>query len=298
MKKLLAALLCVFFICSLAGCLKDTSEPPANELSLTLENYPVIDGSTANLPLAYALAQHFLGMTLDEAESFVNFNTTDFAYMNLADGACDLVLAYEASVTTIQWIEENEYYDSEFDYYPIGRDALVFIVSQLNPVESLTAQQVADIYAGDITNWKEVGGEDKEIVAFQRPEMSGSQTMLKKLVMNGRPLMDAPTELVESEMGGLIEALDRYSNEANAIGYSVYYYANFMYAKPNLRFLSIDGVAPTNETIKSSEYPYINEFYAVVRKSEPADSPARQLAEWLSTADGKALMEQTGYVTT
>lgn len=102
--------------------------------------------------------------------------------------------------------------------------------------------------------------------------------------------MEAPTELAPAEMGELIERLAEYNNAGNALGYSVFYYASYMYEKPGLKFLAVDGVAPTDETIADGSYPFLNDFYAVIRADEPAGSPARQIAEWLQTDEGKALI--------
>lgn len=148
------------------------------------------------------------------------------------------------------------------DQKAIGRDALVFIVNEENPVQSLSQQQLRDIYAGKITNWKDVGGADLPIVAFQRREDSGSQTLFQKLLIQGGELMDAPTELAPTEMGGLVDSIAEYNNTANAIGFSVYYYIDQMYSKPGLRLLAVDGVTPSNETIADQSYPLCNEFYA------------------------------------
>lgn len=70
---------------------------------------------------------------------------------------------------------------------PIGRDALVFLTNEKNPVKSLSRQQVSRIYSGAVTNWKELLGDDREIRAFQRPKDSGSQNLMEKLVMKGTP---------------------------------------------------------------------------------------------------------------
>lgn len=90
-----------------------------------------------------------------------------------------------------------------------------------------------------------------------------------KLVMQNLPLMEAPSERYPGEMGGLIDALASYNNEKNALGYSVYYYAKNMYSVPGLRLMAVDGVVPSEETIANGSYPFLNEFYAVIRKNEP-----------------------------
>ena len=179
---------------------------------------------------------------------------------------------------------------------PITRDALVFLVNADNPVTSLSQEEAVGIYSGKITNWSEVGGEDRPIVAYQRVEASGSQVMMRAQVMKDVEMVDAPTELRPGEMGELIDRVASYKNTANAIGYSVYYYAHNMYAQDGVRLLAIDGVQPSNETIASGEYPYCQDVYAVIRADEPEDSPARILFNYLQTEECRDLIEAAGYV--
>ena len=157
-------------------------------------------------------------------------------------------------------------------------------------------QQLKDIYAGTITNWKDVGGKDQEIIAFQRRADSGSQTLFQKLLIQGGPLMEAPTELAPTAMGELVDSIAEYNNSANAIGFSVYYYIDQMYSKPGLRLLAVDGVTPSNETIADQSYPLCNEFYAAILQDSAADSPERRIYEWLSTDAGRSCIEHSGYV--
>ena len=108
--------------------------------------------------------------------------------------------------------------------------------------------------------------------------------------------MSGPTELFPTEMGELIERLAEYNNAGSALGYSVFYYASYMYTKPGLKFLSVDGVFPSDETIADASYPLLNEYYAVYRADEPEDSPARQIAQWLTTEEGAACIRDAGYI--
>ncbi len=261
----------------------------------SFEEYPLVDGSTANLPLMAAVLSRVTGMEQSDAEAHTACTTTPGAYESLVNGTADLLLVYEAAEETKEMIENS---GVGLDLIPIGRDALVFIVNESNSVEGLTISQLTDIYTGKTANWKSLGGADSEIAAFQRSSDSGSQALFMKLLMKGKTPMQAPMEFYPTEMGELIEDLAEYNGSGNAIGYSVYYYANYMYSKPGLKFLAINGVAPSDESIASGEYPFINEFYAVVRSDEPADSPARQIAQWLATPDGKALITDAGYVST
>ena len=296
MKKKFTLLLALLMLLLAAGCTAGGSKKPEiikPSIGFTADEFPKLDGSTANIPLAQALAKLFLGMSDLAAEGFVNFNTTPASYKNLANGDCDLLLVYEASDETKQELDSM---GAELEYFPIGKDALVFIVNENNPVKSLTQQQIVDIYTGKIKNWNEVGGEKLDIAAFQRDPTSGSQALMKKLVMKDVPMAEAPTEFTPAEMGMLIDRLAEYDNSGGAIGYSVYYYASLMYARPGLRFIGVDGAEPNNETIAAGEYPYTNDFYAVLRRDEPADSPARKLAQWLSGSEGQKLIDSCGYV--
>lgn len=271
---------------------------PAEEISapsMDPEEYPDVDGSTATLPLSIALYQLVTGASAKEAETVIQHTKTTNAYYGLIfDYGADLVLAYEPSQAVYDSMKDN---GVKLNIKPIGRDALVFMANERNPVRSLTGQQVKDIYAGRIHNWNEVGGEARRIQAFQRPVNSGSQTLMDKLVMCGTAMdPEAPTSMVISEMGELIESVASYNNQENALGYSVYFYARNMYEKPGLRFMAVDGVMPDHDSIKDGSYPYVNEFYAAIREDEPADSKAHILFDWLTTEDGQMLVESLGYV--
>lgn len=257
------------------------------------DELPKLDGSTANIPMATLMVQRLLGISADQADALIDFSTTPNAYLALIEKKADLLLVYEADETIKEQIKESKV---QLEYHPIGYDALVFLTNDGNPVSSLTTKEIQDIYQGKITNWQAVGGEDKAIEAYQRPQNSGSQALLNKLVMKDLPLMEAPADRYPGEMGGLIDILATYKNTANSLGYSVYYYAQNMYNLPDLKLLQVDGIAPTNETISDKSYPFINEFYAVIRKNEPENSQTRQLLNWILSDAGKQTVRDAGYV--
>ena len=232
---------------------------------LTVEEFPPLDGTTA-----YAW------------ENFGLYDTTT-----------RMLVVYEAPDYVKEELQEA---NVELEQKPIGVDALVFIVNEDNPVQALTQQQLRYIYAGKITNWKDVGGKDQAIVAFQRGEDSGSQTLFKKLLIQGGELMTPPSELAPAAMGELVDSIADYNNSANAIGFSVYYYIDQMYSKPGLRLLAVDGVTPGNDTLADGSYPLCNDFYAVIHPDAAADSPERRLYDWLDTADGISCIQKAGYV--
>ncbi len=275
------------------GTTNKTEIPTAKPYILTKENYPRVDGSTANIPLGILLAQKTAGVTADEADVMTNFTTTPYAYSSLVARNSDILLVYEGSADTKKMLNDT---NIQLESYPIGLDALVFIVNETNPVNSLKTTDIQMIYQGKITNWKEVGGNDEPIVAYQRNEESGSQALMRKLVMKDLPMAKAPQKLAPMEMGGLIEELASFNNTGNSIGYSVYYYAKNMYTQPGLKFIAVDGVDPSNETIANKSYPHINEFYAIIRKEEPNDSNTRRLLNYILSPEGEKTIEEAGYI--
>lgn len=260
---------------------------------MTLDEYPVVDGSTANLPMMYEIMSRVTGITTEEAAIQTKCSKTSGAWYELAYGGSDLLLVYEASEGTKAELADI---GTEMEITPIGRDALVFIVNEDNPIDSLTEQQLIDIYTGKITNWSELGGNDQEILPFQRPEASGSQSLFMKLLMTDDTPIDAPKEMRPSEMGGLIETLASYNNSANALGYSVFYYASYMYQQPGLKFVAVNGVLPSDETIADGTYPLLNEYYLAIRADEPADSNTRKLQAWILSDAGYQAIKDAGYI--
>ena len=290
--KRVATMLIVLLIAMLvfSGCTtKQQSHqidvPKKVSLQLSLDEYPRMDGSTANLPMMAEIMSRVCDITLEEAEELTSCTKTSNAWSNIANGNADILLVYEAAEDTKAYLDTV---GTELEITPLGRDALVFINNEQNPVENLTQQQLIDIYTGNVTNWNEVGGEDLEIIPYQRVATSGSQSLFMKLLMKDIVPMDAPMELRPAEMGMLIDELARYNNEGNALGYSVFYYASYMYQQPGLKMIAVDGVQPSDETIADGSYPLLNEYYLVIRADEPEDSPTRQLRNWILTDEGRA----------
>ena len=230
----------------------DDEAPDAPTFTFTRENFPRMDGSTSMVPLGQAVASVLLGQSREDVADLVGFNRTTQSFRNLKDGQCDLLLVGQPNAAVFDEMEEAGF---EYDLETIATDALIFVVNENNPVDSLTTEQIRKIYTGEITNWSEVGGEDAEIVPFQRNEGAGSQALMLKLVMGDTPMMEAPSDYIAGAMGELMEVVKSYDNTANAIGYSVYYYANDMEMATGLKIISVDGVAPSAETIRSGEYP-------------------------------------------
>ena len=294
MKKLICLLitlaLTVPFITALG---EGPALAPDGGALIPVEDYPVVDGSTATLPLSYALMRAFTGCSQQEAEDAIRHNTTNYAFYYLADGSSDLLLVYEPSAESFDYLNGQ---GVGYDMRPIGRDALVFLVNSLNPVTDLSQADITAIYTGRITDWSEIeGGEEMPIIPYQRPDASGSQVMMYNLAVSKDDIMEPPTSLVLSEMGDLIEGVADYSNGSGALGYSVWFYAANMYAMDEVRILTVDGVRADAATIEDGSYPYVQPFYAVLREDAPEDSAQRRLFEFLLTPEGQQLVRDCGY---
>lgn len=299
-KGTIAILICGLMTISFTACTTAPVEPvlpptpPAMAIpGLSEENYPRVNGSTANLPLIAQMYSEVCGVSIEDAEAFAEVDGTSEAWLALANGNTDLLVVYEASKLTAQELEEL---DVKLDITPLGRDGLVFLVNGKNKVDSLTQDQLRGIYTGKTTDWGEVDGTAGTISPFQRNETSGSQTMFLKLLMGDAKPMEAPTELVSGTMGGLVDAVAAFDGTGGAIGYSVYYYAQEMYNNPDLKILKVDGVAPTPQSIGNASYPLVNDFVVAIRADEKEGSPARLLRDWLLTDAGKKALTTAGYV--
>ncbi len=260
---------------------------------MTKEDYPVVDGSTATIPLSEAVYSLATGATATEASNEIIHTRTSNAYYRLAWKEVDLLIVYAPSEEVIEDLKKGGY---KLNMKPIGKDALVFMANASNPVESLTHEQLVDIYSGKITDWSQVGGLQEELLAFQRPTNSGSQTLMQKLVMKDTSMIEGPNVLSFESMEGILKAMVDYSNEGNTLGYSVFYYAKNMYQMPELKFMKVNDIEPSLNSIYDNSYPYINEFYAVIRENEPENSNARKIFDWLTSVEGQGLVKELGYV--
>ncbi|MFP4974760.1 PstS family phosphate ABC transporter substrate-binding protein [Paenibacillus sp. CN-4] len=259
------------------------------------DHLPKLDGATALYPLYSAFVQAvypegtYNPYDFEMAESPVICTTTPDAYNNLLYGKADIIFAAGPSEQQINQFKSK---GLELKLTPIGREAFVFFVNKRNPVSSLTSSQIKDIYSGAVTNWEEVGGKDETIRAFQRPEGSGSQTMLQK-VMKGTELMKPPTEDIADAMSGIISRTANYKNYKNAIGYSFLFYASEMNRSGEIKLLDIDGIHPDKASIRSGEYPFAAEFYAVTAGS--GNPHIEAFIQWMQSDEGQQLVEKTGF---
>lgn len=255
---------------------------------------PRLDGATALYPLYASFVEAVYPSDeynpYSTEESPVVSTTTGEAYDRLIQGKTDII--FVAGPSDLQ-VAAAEKAGVKFNMTPIGREAFVFFVHEDNPIGSLKLEEIQQVYAGDIDNWSEVGGKNDPIRAFQRPEGSGSQTALQR-VMGDRKLMDAPVEDVPEGMGGIIEQTAAYTNHKNAIGFSFRFYATEMVEDYDIKLLQVNGIAPTVETIADGTYPITSEFYAIT--TEEQYETYKPFLDWMTSVEGQTLVERTGYV--
>ena len=277
------------------GTQPSAQQPARTEYVFTREIFPRMDGSTSTAPLAEAVACVLLGEPRENVAELAVFNRTTQSFRNLAAGLCDILIVSEPAPEVFVELRAQGF---KHEIAPIATDALVFVVNADNPVDSLTLEQIRGIYTGKITNWKQVGGIDIEIEAFQRNAEAGSQVLMEKLVMDGVSMADAPSKGFGTAfgMGELITAIKGFDGSANAIGYTVYYYAEDMKMAEGLKIIAVGDVKPGDDTIRSGQYPFLNPYYVVISAGEAENSPARIMYNWLLSAEGQALVSHEGYV--
>ncbi|MDR2153390.1 MAG: substrate-binding domain-containing protein [Helicobacteraceae bacterium] len=258
---------------------------------------PKLGGATALCPIFVSAAKALYKKpdNLDEAQFINNYfacYSTPLAYRMLERKQVELIFVIAPSSDQLA---EAKKAGVEFELTPIGKEAFVFLVSDANPVKSLTIEQIQKIYTGEITNWREVGGADEKILAFQRNKNSGSQTAMENSVMKGLTLQEPLKEMRRGDMGGLVDAIADYRNAENAIGYSFRFYVTDMLKAKNVRLLAINGIEPTADNIRNGLYPLIHEFYIVGRKNNISEN-AQKLIDWFLSDQGQALIEDVGYI--
>lgn len=267
------------------------AEDPAAYLR---EDFPVIDGSTSLIPLEAGVRADIFGISVDEATEQVVHSSTWGSFYNLLNGTCDVIFTCPLSEEQRQMAEER---GIALECVPVAKEGFIFVVNGDNPVEELTQDELRGIYSGDITNWSDVGGPDSPIIAYQRNNESGSQNYMIEF-MGDTPLTDAPGELRPTDMAGILDVLSANDNAINSIGYSVYAYAADMYGDgDDIKFIAVDGVPPTKQTMAAGEYPLMGINYAVFRGDESADSNVRALIEYMTSYDGQLAAAGAGYIT-
>ena len=174
---------------------------------------------------------------------------------------------------------------SELKEYQIAIDGIAVITNSANKVKDLTLQQVKDIYTGKITNWKEVGGADAEIVVVSREDGSGTRDGFQEIV--GFESKDLTSNAQISDGSGNIKTTVQ-GNE-NAIGY-----ISFGYLDDSINAVKIGGVEPKEENVYNDKYP-ISRPFLLVTKGE-ASGDAKSFIDYVLSDAGQKTIEKQGFM--
>lgn len=261
------------------------------DFSLT-GDLPVLDGAAALLPVYASIVENVYpagsvtykgGVFSDDnyygenfaPDSKMQYKNTVRGYKAIVDGDTDILFCAAPSEAQKAYAAEA---GVELVYVPVGLEAFVFFVNENNPVDSLTTAQVRDIYAGNITNWKQAGGPDRIINPVTRLSGSGSQSAMDAFMGETPVARKSPLAVT----GG-------------AIGFSFRYYMDGIVDNGKVKMLSLNGVYPDAENIKNGEYPIIAQFYAIYREdNENPNIPL--LIEWILSEEGQTIIGESGYI--
>lgn len=275
---------------------KSGEEQISTEAIFSKADMPRVDASLATQPLVSAMVKNFTAGQMTESD--LNYTNTHPGYVKLINGEADLIVVTEPSEEELKLAKDK---GVELEVIPVVKEGFVFYVNGNNKVDSLTLDQIESIYAGEIKNWSEVGGDNEEIIPYQRPVNSGSQTGILSLVMKNKKLMNPLNNVIET-MEGIIKTVANYANGKGAMGYSYYYYATAMYdltdenSQDRIKLLGVNGVKPSYDTIKDGSYPIQTAYYIVINKNEPEGNKTRELVKAMLSARGQNVAKDAGYV--
>ena len=167
----------------------------------------------------------------------------------------------------------------------LALDGIAIIVNPQNPVKDLSLEQIAKIYTGEITNWKDVGGEDAEIVRIGREAGSGTRDGFESIT-DTKDACQYRQELTST--GDVITTV---SQNPNAIGY-----ASLAAIKDSVKALTVNGVAPTEATVKDGTYLVQRPFVLVTKEGVALSETAQKFFNFATSADAASIISAAGAV--
>ncbi|MBS1402475.1 MAG: phosphate ABC transporter substrate-binding protein [Oscillospiraceae bacterium] len=260
----------------LAGCgSKDDaapSEAPKTELSGTVST----DGSTSMEKVIGALGESFME-TNDGVTFTYNPTGSGSGISAVAEGRCDIGLSSRSlkAEEIAQGLTETK----------LALDGIAVVVNPENPVEDLTLEQIAQIYTGEITNWSEVGGSDAEIVVIGREAGSGTRDGFESITGTGEACQ------YRQELTSTGDVITTVAQNPDAIGY-----ASLASVEDSVKALSVDGVQPSEGTVKDGSYAIQRPFVLVTRTDEPLSDVAQAFFNFATSADASAIISGAGAV--
>ena len=272
MKKIITVLCAAVMALSLfAGC-----GQKANDNGTTTGGTVSTDGSTSMEKVIGALGESFM-----EANSGTTFtyNPTGSGsgIQAVSEGRCDIGLSSRA-------LKDDEKATGLKETL-VALDGIAIIVNPQNPVKDLSLEQIAKIYTGEITNWKDVGGEDAEIVLIGREAGSGTRDGFESITET----KDACQYRQELTSTG--DVITTVSQNPNAIGY-----ASLAAIKDSVKALTVNGVAPTEATVKDGTYLVQRPFVLVTKEGAALSETAQKFFDFAASADAAPIISAAGAV--
>lgn len=267
---------------SILGCGSDTSSSDKTASSSSLSGSITGSGSSALLPLAKDAADKFKELH-PEVSITLNGGGSGTGLKQVADGSVDIGNSDVAADTKLDKAVADGLVDHKVCVVTM---APVVNKDIAETVKSLTKQQLTDIFTAKITNWKEVGGPDEEIVLITRPSTSGTRALFKEFALDGAE--EASNKSLETDDSGTL--LQSIKDNKGAIGYVA---LSYLVNNQDVATVSIDGVAPTLENTYNGTYPVWG-YEHMYTKGEPNDIVKAYLDFIMSDEYGKS-MEAQGY---
>ncbi len=260
-KEIMVISICMLF---LMGCISERNK--AKTISIA--------GSTTVQPISDGLAEAF--MEKYDINVTIQGGGSGTGIKMVGEGTVDI----GASSREVKEDEKEKY---NIKIYPIAIDGLAIIVHPSNKIENLSIEQLKRIFAGEIENWKELGGEDKEIVLVVRAEGSGTRDFFEEKVMREFSLS---RKALQKPSNGAVKATIA-SNE-NAIGY-----IGAGYIDDYVKAVRIEGIYPDPENIRSGEYE-LSRKLCYITKKESED--LRKFMDFVLSDEGQDIVETLGFI--
>lgn len=240
-----------------------------------------IVGSTSVQPVAEKLATEYMKKNPD-VKITVQGGGSSVGIKSVQDGTADIG-------TSSKELKDNE--SAGLTQYEIGKDGIAVVVNSQNSVSGLTLEQVKGIFAGNITNWKEVGGADAQINVVVREDGSGTRDAFQEIVLgkldNGTKVSFKKDAIVQSSTEAVQQTVVQ---DPNAIGF-----ISFAAVK-DAKALQIDNVAPSESTILDGTYKIQRPFLFLVKGD--ASGAVKAFIDWVNGAEGQAIIKSEKLVPT
>jgi phosphate transport system substrate-binding protein len=265
-----------------------TEEEPLEEAGLSYEGKElVISGSTTLLQVSEAWASSFMekfGGTV-----IVNGGGSGGGIADLINGTNELANASRQIKDAEMEAAKNAGFDIQ--EYTVLYDGIAVIVSSNVSIENLTIEQLSKIYTAEITNWKDLGGEDAEIVIIARDSSSGTgEYFLEKVVQMDKSLKDNDYSEMALRLQSNADIVNQIKENDNSIGY-----IGLGYLEESLKAVKVEGILPMVKSVKDESYPISRGLYVYAPSRELTDI-GQAYIDFVLGSDGQEIGLKEGFV--